>query len=86
MASFYGTINDPYSNTKEVSKVGHKGIKACARSYHGSVITELSYNDNNELMVEISLDNDSSTKGTRMFKGTFEELKNLFEKHNKEEK
>lgn len=70
MSKFYGTIQ---GGRGAATRTGHKGIKACAQSYQGSVITELSY-DNDKLMVSISVDtNESTTYGRQIFYGTFDE-------------
>ena len=74
MATFYGSI---CGNRGEATRGGSKnsGFKATAQSWDGSVITYLSYNENNELMVSLSIADNSSSYGTCYFYGTIEELK-----------
>ena len=75
MSTFYGCVQ---GNRGSVTRVGSRasGFKASAQSYNGSVITHLSYNDNDELMVEICASDSSSSYGTRIFYGTFDEYVN----------
>lgn len=72
MSTFYGSIQ---GNRGAATRGGSRssGIKASAQSWNGSVITELSYNDKDELMVGVSTSTGSSSYGTRIFYGTFEE-------------
>ena len=69
MAKFYGSIQ---GNRGEATRMGHSSIKSSVRSYDGSVITYLSY-DEDKLMVEVCVSNESSAYGRRIFYGTFEE-------------
>ena len=71
MAKFYGQIN---GGRGTATRVGHRNIRAAAQSYDGSVITELTYNDEGKLMVDICTDNHSTAYGHRIFYGTFEEF------------
>lgn len=74
MSTFYATIHgNRGSATRQGSRVS--GIKAAAQSWNGSVITELNYNDKDELMVDVSVSDGSSSYGSRIFYGTFEEFK-----------
>ena len=72
MAKFYGTIQGARG---PATRLGHKSIKAAAQSYDGSVITELSY-DEDKLMVRVSTSKDSTTYGSTIFYGTFDEFVN----------
>ena len=47
-------------------------MKSSVQSYDGSVITYMSY-DNDNLMVEICVSDYSSSYGSRIFYGTFDE-------------
>lgn len=72
MAKFYGSIQ---GNRGAATRMGHQSIKASVQSYDGSVITELSYNDEGQLLVDVSVAKDeSSTYGQRVFLGTVEEF------------
>lgn len=71
MSTFYGMLQ---GNRGAVTRGGSRssGIKASTQSWDGSVITELSY-ENDKLMVTISTATGSSSYGSRIFHGTFEE-------------
>ena len=71
MAKFYGQLN---GGRGTATRVGHRNIRAAAQSYDGSVITELTYNDEGKLMVDVSADDYSTSYGRRIFYGTFEEF------------
>ena len=76
MSKFYGSIQ---GNRGAATRGGSQasGIKASVQSYDGSVITELSYNDEGQLMVEVSVArNESSAYGHRVFYGTLDEFYN----------
>lgn len=75
MATFYGSIK---GSRGEATRCGttNSGIKASVQSWNGSVVSELSYNDKNELMVTISTSTGSSALGTQIFYGTFDEFVN----------
>lgn len=75
MSTFYGCIQ---GNRGSVTRGGSRasGFKASAQSYDGSVITHLSYNHDDELMVEICVSESSSSYGSRIFYGTFDEYVN----------
>lgn len=81
MSKFYGTLDDPYSSRGIATKCGHKSIKACAQSYDGSVITELKYDENDNLVVNISTNEGSSTYGDRVFRGSLKELQDCLTKY-----
>ena len=72
MSKFYGSV---VGNRGEATRGGSSRIKASAQSYNGSVITELTYNDDT-LMVRISTDKGSSSLGSLIFYGTFDEFVN----------
>lgn len=71
MSKFYGMVQ---GHRGAATRGGHRSIKAAAQSYDGSVITELTYNDENKLMVSICVGvNESTAYGRQIFYGTFEE-------------
>ena len=77
MAKLYGTLQ---ANRGEATRCGSDYIRASAQSYEGSVIVELLYNDNKDLIVKVETNNGSSCYGDwngNLFKGTFEEFKDL---------
>ena len=69
MAKLYGSIQ---GNRGAATRMGHSSIKSSVQSYDGSVITYMSYDDE-KLMVEICVTDESSAYGRRIFYGTFEE-------------
>ena len=75
IATFYGMVQ---GNRGAATRGGSRasGFKSTAQSYDGSVITYLSYNDKDELMVEIECSDGSAPYGKRIFSGTFEEYIN----------
>ena len=73
MARFYGRVQ---GNRGEATRCGNDHIKASVQSWNGSVITELTYNDNGDLMVDVSVSSGSSAYGQRIFYGTYEEYVN----------
>lgn len=74
MAVFYGQVKGRSDTV--VSRLGTKksGIRSSVQSYDGSVITRLTYNEENKLMVEIETSDNSSTYGRLVFAGTLKEL------------
>ena len=79
MSAFYGSIKGSRSIATRCG-TRNSGIKTTAQSWDGSVIVNLNYNENKELMVSIKLDEGSSTGyGNKLaeFNGTFNEFVNL---------
>jgi hypothetical protein len=72
MSKFYGSIQ---GNRGAATRGGHSIIKSTVQSYDGSIINYLSYDDD-KLMVEVCVSNDSSNYGSRIFYGTFDEFVN----------
>jgi len=75
MSKFYATIA---GSRGPATRTGtrNSGIKAAAQSYDGSVITYLSYNDKDELIIELWCSDYSRSCGDqRLFRGTLQELK-----------
>ena len=74
MSTFYGMV---CGNRGAATRGGSKssGYKATAQSWDGSVITYLDYDQDNNLTVQISMSDYSSSK----FRGTFDELKEAFD-------
>ena len=70
MSKFYGQVQ---SSKTAATRTGHHSIKASVQSYSGSVITELTYEED-KLMVRVSTDSGSSAHGSTIFYGTFEEF------------
>lgn len=76
MAKFYGQIN---GGRGTATRVGTRNIRASVQSYDGSASLELTYNNNNELMVRVSIaENESSSYGKTIFYGSFNEFVNKF--------
>ena len=72
MAKFYGSIQ---GNRGAATRGGSaaSGIKSSCQSYDGSVITYMSYDGIDNLVVTIEVSDGSSSYGRRIFCGTFEE-------------
>ena len=77
MSKFYGTARDPWGGRGTATRCGHKGIRTTAQSYDGSVIVDMSYDRNDELVVEVEVSKGSSTSGTQVFRGRLDELANI---------
>ena len=73
MAKFYGSVG---GHRGVATRTGTSNIRTSAQSWDGSIITELSYNREDKLMVEVSVAKDESTsyRGTRLFYGTLDEF------------
>lgn len=71
MAAFFGQVN---GGRGTATRAGHRNIVAAAQSYDGSVVTELTYNNEGKLMVRIDTSECSSYYGSMIFYGTFEEF------------
>lgn len=71
MAKFYGTLQ---GDRGAVTRTGNSFVRAAAQSYSGSVIHELSYNNEGTLMIRVDAQKDESTTfGRLVFYGTFDE-------------
>ena len=72
MSAFYGMVQ---GNRGAATRGGSRasGFKASCQSYDGSVITRMSYNDKDELMVSVEIAEGSACYGKTVFSGTFEE-------------
>ncbi len=76
MSKFYGQVGDPYGNRTDATRCGHKGIRASAQSWDGSVIVELDYGSDDELRVTVRCaDGSSCCMGDTVYRGTFDEFK-----------
>ena len=67
---------------------GSDYIRAAAQSWNGSVVTRLRYDDNDVLMIDISLSNGSDCYGSSSlpsFYGTLDDLKEMFTMWNSRE-
>lgn len=79
MAKFYGSLQ---GNRGTVTRTGSSVIKASVQSWDGSLISYMSYDKDRDnpkeekLMVEICVSKESSSYGSRIFYGTFEEFIN----------
>ena len=73
MSKFYGQVMGAAKT--EATRRGHHYIKTSAQSFDGSVITELTYEDD-KLMVRINTGTGSTSLGSTTFYGTFDEFVN----------
>ena len=72
MSKFYGTVVGMART--DATRRGGRDIRVCAQSYDGSLITRLTYNEHDELCVELQYHETSNTFGKTVFKGTMDEL------------
>jgi hypothetical protein len=73
MAKFYGMIQ---GNRGAATRCGSTSISASVQSWNGSVITQLSYDKDDNLMISVNYSTGSSAYGTSIFYGTVEEFVN----------
>ena len=71
MSKFFGQVN---GGRGTATRCGHSRIQASVQSHRGSVITELTYNDEGKLIVRVDTSECSSYYGSMTFYGTFEEF------------
>lgn len=74
MATFYGQVSGMGSTAATRTGSKRSGIRSSAQSYDGSIITELRYNKDDELVVSIDVAEGSSVWGKTVFTGTLAEL------------
>ena len=72
MSKFYGQVEGMAQTI--ATRRGSQYIKSSVQSYDGSIITELRYDDEGQLMVEVRTCGFSSFQGNMLFYGTFEEF------------
>lgn len=83
MSKLYGSIQGCRG---AATRCGTSLMKASVQSYDGSVITYMSYEPDKtnpkeeKLMVEVCVSDRSSSYGSRIFYGTFEEFVNKLER------
>lgn len=72
MSAFYGMVQ---GNRSAATRGGSRasGFKSSVQSWDGSIITQMSYDKDDNLMVEVSYSTGSACYGTTIFSGTFEE-------------
>ena len=78
MSTFYGTVVG--SARTEATRRGYQYIKVAAQSWDGSLITRLTYSDDDQLMVDLQMSEGSSTYGRTVFYGSLDDLKNQLAK------
>lgn len=72
MSKFYGTVIG--SAPTPATRRGGTNIHVSAQSWHGSLITYMSYDENENLYVELDYYEGSSAYGRTIFRGTMQEL------------
>jgi hypothetical protein len=72
MSAFYGMVQ---GNRGAATRGGSRnsGFKSTVQSWDGSIITQMSYDDKDQLMVTVSYSTGSNCYGTTIFHGTFDE-------------
>lgn len=85
MSTFYGMVQ---GHRGAATRVGSRnsGFIATAQSFNGSVITNLAYDSENNLVIRLSLNEGSSTCGDTVFRGSMKELREVFEEYNKKKR
>ena len=75
MSAFYGMVQ---GNRGSATRGGSRasGFKSSVQSYDGSIITYLSYDKDDNLMVTVEASDESACYGRQIFYGTFEEYIN----------
>ena len=71
MSAFYGMVQ---GNRGAATRCCSKSISASVQSWNGSVVTQLSYDKDNNLMISVNYSAASSSYGTPIFYGTVEEF------------
>lgn len=71
MARFYGMVQ---GNHGAATRCGSTNISASVQSWKGSVVTQLSYDKDDNLMISVNHSTGSSYYGTPIFYGTVEEF------------
>lgn len=75
MSTFYGQVSGQAQTVATRRGSRNSGLTVSAQSWDGSVITDLSYNDKDDLIVTIKISDGSSSFGGTYFCGTLDELK-----------
>ena len=75
MSKFYGQVEGMSSTV--ATRRGGKFIKTSAQSYDGSIQTRLEYDDQDNLIVEMSMCEGTGFCGYRVYRGTFASLKDI---------
>ena len=72
MSAFYGMVQ---GNRGSATRGGSRasGFKSSVQSYDGSIITYLSYDKDDNLMVTVEASDVSACYGRQIFYGTYEE-------------
>ena len=71
MARFYGMVQ---GNRGAATRCGSTSISASVQSWNGSVVTQLSYDKDDNLMISVNHSAGSSSYGTPIFYGTVDEF------------
>lgn len=78
MATFYGQVFGSGRTSATRGGTYASGLRTSAQSYQGSVIVELTQPEdedgNRELMVEVSVNSSSASRGKSLFYGTLDEF------------
>jgi hypothetical protein len=76
MSTFYGMIQ---GNRGAATRGGsaNSGFKSTAQSWENSIINYLDYDKEDKLRLTIAVAEGSSTYGDEVFRGTFEEFKEM---------
>lgn len=80
MSRFYGKVYEPGSTRTASTRCGHRSIRTSSQSYDGSIICELTYDENDKLNVYLGCNEGSSSFASKtLYQGSFEDLQKTFE-------
>lgn len=82
MSKFYGQVEGCASTT--ASRRGHSRIRSSVQSYDGSLIMELRYDKNDELILIVEHSEMSDFSGHTLYYGTFDNFIKLMQEHRHE--
>ena len=76
MSKFYGTLIGQARTEATRRGSDRTGIRASVQSWDGSLVSELNYNHDGKLIIDLSWSEGSSCYGNeRLFNGTIDELR-----------
>lgn len=81
MATFYGQVKGNASSTATRQGSAASGIRSSVQSWNGSLIMDLSYDENDALYIEVMHSTGSEFRGYTIFRGTVDEFVDMCKKH-----
>ena len=83
MSAFYGQVIGQAETPASRRGTAKSGIKVTAQSWDGSLITQMRYNDDDDLMVDLFVNDSSSAYGRLIFCGSLQELEEALKNFSK---